>query len=252
MKSLKKIVMLVLTILTIGTIIPAQNVEAAKSKKLTKKDFVWKRNGEKQDFIKETEGSEYYIQIFWKDSDPNAPKSNTEYEFKRKIGLGSSAKSIIKKYGKTAKKKIKKTDRIYETVYYGYPQVDVATWKTYYQYKYKNGKDQYVIRFFMNKKNKVMGIVLVKNPKKFLNYANKEVKSGIRFEAPKGKKIVTQKIYGKKVYILPKGTKIYAKEQDEVLQDIRIYDMEHNKIAGVWGDFIKIPNKGMEIVKRRI
>lgn len=60
-----------------------------------------------------------------------------------------------------------------------------------------------------SKKNKVVAIVYTKNLDQFYEYPNKEATAPkLTFQAPKGEKITTKKINGKKVYLLPRGTKI--------------------------------------------
>lgn len=79
-------------------------------------------------------------------------------------------------------------------------------------YSYKKGSDKYRIRFYLNQKNKVTAVVFLKNLEQFYKWPNKELKTGLDFQAPEGKKVTTKTINGKKVYMLPKGTKIVFKK----------------------------------------
>lgn len=103
-----------------------------------------------------------------------------------------------------------KKDIVYK--YYKYDPsghgLDISTWKKYLDYNYKKGSDQYKIRFYLNAKNKVTAIFFIKNIDTFYAYPNKEVKCGMVFKTPKGKKVSKKKINGKTVYLVPKGTKI--------------------------------------------
>lgn len=233
MKQFKRIMVFVLATLLLVTAVPAQNVEAKKPKKLTKKDFVY--NGwEKTSFIKESNVGESYARFFYEVTGykkgflGNLSKS---FKTKRKIGLGDSKEKILKKYGKTKTKKVKSDEKLYKIAKYEFTTVDITTWKTYLQYKYKNEKDSYIMRFYLNKKGKVAAIVYVKNLNKWKNWAKKEIDPKIKFVAPSGKKIVKKKMYGKQVYILPKGTKIYGKTQETMEQYLSLYDLSLEEIA---------------------
>lgn len=123
------------------------------------------------------------------------------------------ALAVMKQYGKTKKKKVSKTERYFKYIKYFWYTLDTSAWKNYLEYNYKQGKDNYKIRFYLDKKDTVTAITYIKNLNKFYNYPNKERKSGLSFKAPSGKKITTKTIGGKKVYIIPKGTKIYMNQK---------------------------------------
>lgn len=127
---------------------------------------------------------------------------------RRGIKLGSSLSYVKKKYGWAKKQKVKSTDKHIEYMTYCCNTEDISQWKNYVEYTYKNN-GTYKIRFYLNKKDKVEAILFAKNLHKTKLLSGKKVKSGLTFKAPKGKKIKTKTIAGKKVYLLPKGTKVY-------------------------------------------
>lgn len=218
-KFMKQWMTLALAVMMLVTAVPMGNVEA-KAKKLSKKDFEITRDGKKDNFLtlsKEFEASHWY---FYKITDTKNSKYVKEGNFKtvktkRNVKMGSTETAVMKQYGKAKKKKVSKTEKCFKQIKYGQPAVDTSAWKNYLEYTYKQGKDNYKIRFYLNKKNKVTAIVYIKNLNKFYNFPNKEVDAGLRFKAPSGKKITTKTIGGKKVYIIPKGTKIYYDKKYE-------------------------------------
>ena len=216
------------------------NVQA-KSKtpaKLGAKDFVFIDKGEKINFIKRTKNVEGYYWVFYEPSDTKANAKNSKISSSNrgsKIELGKTTESyIIKNYGKTKSVKVSKKETIYKFMEYRECTIDLSTWKTYLEYTYKKGKDKYFLRFYLDKKKKVTAVMYMKN-KEFYKYPNKKMNPGLKFKAPKGKTITTKKINGKKVYIVPKGTKIYFKTNEMEKYDasmiMNIYDA-YGKVAG--------------------
>lgn len=110
---------------------------------------------------------------------------------------------------------------------YGYPEVDASVWKNYLEYTYKDKNDTYKIRFYLGKKNKVTAFFFIKNLENILDYPNKESNPGLTFQAPNGEKITTQKINGKKVNMVPKGTTIKFKKTNYSMFLYR-YDVDGN------------------------
>lgn len=239
-KFLKQFISLALAIMMLVTAVPMGKVEA-KSKKLSKKDFEYTLDGKKHNFF--TKNKEYgwawSINYEYTDTKSSNSKYNkvTVKTFKTKRGIkwGSTEAAVKKQYGKTTKKKNKTTEQFYKIVKYYCPAIDTSAWKNYLEYTYKEGKDDYRIRFYLDKKNKVTSIVYFKNLKEIYrvyNYPNKEAKTNLSFKAPKGKKIKTETIGGKKVYIIPKGTKLcWNKKNDGVYCDIIQYSTTGGKIA---------------------
>lgn len=230
---MKQWMTLALAVMMLVTAVPMGNVEA-KAKKLSKKDFEITRDGKKDNFLtlsKEFEASHWY---FYKITDTKNSKYVKEGNFKnvktkRNVKMGSTETAVMKQYGKAKKKKVSKTEKCFKQIKYGQPAVDTSAWKNYLEYTYKQGKDNYKIRFYLNKKNKVTAIVYIKNLNKFYNYPNKEVDAGLRFKAPSGKKITTKTIGGKKVYIIPKGTKIYYdKKYEDQKKDCTFYCCQYD------------------------
>lgn len=125
--------------------------------------------------------------------------------------IGSTEAYVRRQYGKASKVKINKKEKFYKIMKYESLGTDISACNSYLEYNYKKGSDKYKIRFYLNKKNKVTGIIYLKNLQEFDNYPNKEMNPGLKFQAPKGKKVTTKTINGKKVYMIPRGTKIKLK-----------------------------------------
>lgn len=207
-KFMKQWMTLALAVMMLVTAVPMGNVEA-KAKKLSKKDFQYTVDGKKQDFLTESKEYGWWWHVFYDIPESKYCKGAVAtVKTKRGIKLGSTEAKVTKQYGKTTKKKVSKTERFFKTIKYDFPTIDTSNWKNYLEYTYKKGKDNYKLRFYLDKKNKVTAFAYFKNLHKTYNYPNKEAKSGIYFKAPSGKKVTTKIIGGKKVYIIPKGTKV--------------------------------------------
>lgn len=256
-KFMKQWMTLALAVMMLVTAVPMGNVEA-KAKKLGKKDFEITRDGKKYNFLtasKESEGLHWYF-------NENTDTKNSKYfkgsfktvKTKRNVKLESTEATVMKQYGKAKKKKVSKTERYFKQIKYGQPAVDTSAWKNYLEYTYKQGKDNYKIRFYLNKKNKVTAIVYLKNLNKAYNYPNKEAKSGIYFKAPSGKKVTTKIIGGKKVYIIPKGTKVCQnkKKRNIIMDGVRIsqYSVKGELIADSDSEGIPNGEKIEEVLKK--
>ncbi len=138
----------------------------------------------------------------------------------RGIKLGDSASLVMKKYGKTTKKKFNNSDKFNKFIKYysGYYNLDITGWKYYLEYTYKKGtKNDRRLRFYLNKKNKVVDIIYTHNIKAF-KLTKKSVDIDFAFEAPEGTEVTTKKINGKQVSILPEGTSI-TYNADKILKD---------------------------------
>lgn len=205
--------MFVFTILF--TLLPANSV-LAKTKtpaKLSAKDFVYNRNGKKVNFIKTSKDLDWaYHSRCWT-SDPNYIGDGSNETTRRNVDAGESGASFIKKkYGETKKVKAGNNDRFYKIINNEHLTTDTSAWDSYLEYSYKKGKDSYKLRFYLDRKDKVMAFVYLKNIQLMYNYPNKKCKAGITFLTSAGDKTETQTITGKNVYILPDEAKILYKE----------------------------------------
>lgn len=237
MKKWKQHVTIVLMLTILVTLIPVGNVQA-KSKspaKLGAKDFVCTEGGKKKDVIKMLksykENGGYFYQAGIADN-KNVKTKGKFLKTNRNVKIGSTESYVKKQYGKTSKVKVKQNERFYKQMKYNQCGTDISIWKTYLDYNLKKGNDKYKIRFYLDKKNKVTAIVYIKNLNKFYNYPNKELNPGLTFQAPNGKKVTTKTINGKKVYMIPRGTKIKFKkgsmtktEFNKVSYYISMYDV---------------------------
>lgn len=209
--KLKRILTAVLAVMVMVVSMGSAEVNAATPAKLGKSDFVYSYSGKKTDFLKFSKEGEwaYYVYASLTSRGNECKGKIKDFTTKRKVKDGSSLAFVKKKYGNQKLKKIKSTTGFYKGVKYDEPQLDISSWKNYLAYSYKSGKDTYKLIFCFNKKNKVAGIIYLKNAKNLRKYPNKEINVGLRFKAPEGKKVTTKKIGGKKVYLLPKGTTVY-------------------------------------------
>lgn len=225
-KFMKQWMTLALAVMMLVTAVPMGNVEA-KAKKLSKKDFQYTVDSKKHNFLTESKKSATYYQILYTYSDTKSGKSKKyckgtvdTVKTKRNIKWGSTETAVMKQYGKAKKKKVSKTEKCFKFIKYDCYTVDTSAWKNYLEYNYKQGKDKYKLRFYLDKKNNVTAIIYIKNLNKWYNYPNKEAESGIYFKAPSGKKVTTKIIGGKKVYIIPKGTKVCQnKKKRNIIMD---------------------------------
>ena len=199
-------------------LVPSTNASAAKA--LSKSDFVYKMNGKKNFYKvsngKDKWGNKYttYYTCLYKITDKSGYSTGNikKISTNRNIKWGSSASTIIKKYGKATKVKYSKKDTFHKCLKYYITTIDTSAWKSYLEYTYKEGDNEYKIRFYLNKKNKVTAVAYLKNLSEFYSYPDKEVNAGLTFKAPSGKKVTKKTIGGKKVYIVPKGTTVYCDE----------------------------------------
>lgn len=253
MKWKQKISML-LVLAMLVTLIPVGNVQAkGKSPaKLEEKDFVYTYDGKKANFISQSKMRETNYLFDSKDADVKS-STNSSLKTNRKVKVGSTESYVKKQYGKTAKVKVNKKERLYKYIKYNNPTADISVWKNYLEYNYKKGSDKYKLRFYLDKKNKVTAIVYVKNLEKYYNYPNKELNPGLTFQAPK--KITTKTINGKKVYIIPRGTKISFKKGavsksvfNRMSVSIDMYDLYGTKTA--WYKEMYIPDSSGNRIKQ--
>lgn len=234
MKRWKRKIAFVLMFAVLATFAPVMESEAKGTAKLKAKDFVYTDlKGKKEDFIKISKKDEGYYKYFYQIIDAKNVKGSDTKRFKtnRKVKLGSTEAYVRKQYGKTSKKKINKKEKLYKHVKYNGSGVDISAYRSYLEYNYTKGKDKYNIRFYLDKKNKVTAVFYIKNLQAFYNFPNKEAKPGLTFQAPKGKKVTTKTINGKKTYMVPRGTKIKAKNGSEEMY-MYMYDV-HGDIKGI-------------------
>lgn len=214
MKGKMRQLKLMLLLCMLGMIlIPTSEVTAATA--LKKSDFISRMDEKKFDFYKHSnKKDDYGNKMEWacyvtyeiKESTDYCKGDAKEFVASRGIKFGNKASKVMKKFGKTSAVKCKQKEKLYKYVKYNMAVVDTSEWDSYLEYTYKQGKNKYQIRFYMNKKNRLVAVAYIKNLKKFYNEPNKQAKSGLSFVAPEGKTITTKTIGGKKVYILPKGT----------------------------------------------
>lgn len=197
----------------------------AKSKspdKLNKKDFVCTWDKKKVDFFKQSKKDDTYSTYYWKIWDIKNVKGVSDIKTRRNVKFGSSESYVKKQYGKTKKVKVTKKETYYKLIKYNHPNVDVSTWKSYLEYTYKKSGDNYKIRFYLDKKNKVTAVIYLKNLEKFYKYPNEEFGSGLSFVPPKGEKVTVKTVNGKKVHMLPRGTKIYFENYRQIYETFLI------------------------------
>lgn len=246
--SLKRVLTTVLVIIMVITSMKGIDVKAASPKKLDKSDFVFTCSG-KQDFIKLSKSYSFnayaYASLSGGD-DKNVKVSVKDFKTKRGVVDGSSLSFVKKKYGNQTLKKITNKTNFYKIVKYDMPSLDISTWKSYLSYNYQKGQDKYQIIFVFNKKNKVFGVVFLKNEQEAHNYPDNEVGDIVKFTAPDGKAVKTTTIAGKKVYLLPKGATISYDEKivnklskEKVSMELRhqVYDTYGNLIGSSDSNF---------------
>lgn len=260
-KFMKQWMTLALAVMMLVTAVPMGNVEA-KAKKLGKKDFEYTFEGKKHDFVTEKKQYEWSWFVFYDIPESKYCKDpGKTMKTKRNVKLGSTESKVTKQYGKATKKKVSKTERYYKKIKYDVPEIDTSNWKNYLEYTYKKGKDNYKLRFYLDEKNKVTAFAYFKNLHKIDNYPNTEGKVNVSFKAPKGKKIKTETIGGKKVYILPKGTQLCWNKKKGVSCSLVQYNKTGKKVATGYTSFYKnetypqyssIPNQNMEDVLKRM
>lgn len=235
MKKWKLKIAWVLVFVILATFAPVQNVEAKGPAKLKAKDFIFTNDkGKKEDIIKLSKEYDtfynYYLEVIDNKDRKGNIKNIKKVTTSRKVKIGSKESYVKKQYGKTQKKKINKKEKFYKYMKYNLCE-NISACKSYLEYNYTKGKDKYKIRFYLDKKNKVTGIMYLKNLQNFYNYPNKEANPGLSFQAPKGKKVTTKTIDGKKVYMVPKGTKIKCKN-GSLMMYMHMYDV-YGKYKGI-------------------
>lgn len=219
-----------MAILFVMAVIPAQSVMGAP-KAMELKDFYYYLS----------DGSEWnFMEV--EDEGPRMATLDEGCKTYRGIKVGDKASKVISKYGKVTKKKFNNNDSFNKFVklYKNYYGVDTTDWKYYLEYTFKKGtKNSRTLRFYLNAKNKVVDVVYIHRIKYFkLN--KKTIDIDLKFVAPKGEKVTTKKISGKKVQLLPTGTKIKYNDK-KVPKDAWGYNF------GLMFDISQINNKGKEI-----
>lgn len=197
-KGIRSFLAGVLAVAVMVTAIPMQTV-FAKPAAMSKKDFIYTSNGEKMYFT-DMDAEDGSLIIM----------TDKYIKTKRGIKIGSKLSTVKSKYGNASKKKFdnKESFNKYIRQYDFQYGVNTSKWKNYVEYTYKkNTKNDRRLRFYLDKNNKVTAIVYIC---KYKNYklTNKTVNIGFSFKAPKGKKITTKTVGGKKVQVLPANTTI--------------------------------------------
>lgn len=203
--------------------------------KLSAEDFIFTvKGGEKRDFFEESK-NEFAYWFCLSTSTDVKEKDQATYSTNRGVKLKSTEDYVKKQYGSTTKRKVDQKEKYYKYTKYNNILTDLSLWKNYLEYSYRKKGDSYKIRFYLNAKNKVSAIAYIKNLDQFYNYPNKEIDPGLVFKAPKGKAISTKKINGKKVYMLPKGTKIRFNKPIKSTIWLELYNPYGKLMAGVPG-----------------
>lgn len=215
---------LLVFMLAIITALSFYNVTEVKAAaEFTKDDFLYEDDGEiKNAMYDYDENSSFYL-IFETMSDIVLTNKN--------IKIGDSLSKVQKAYGITEKHMLDKSEQIYAVMYVDYPTRCLEKeWKYYLTYSCKGDNQRdYYMNFYFDSKDKLKCIIIYPDQEvACFRYANKLYRSGYKFIAPKGKKIATKTIGGKKVYLLPEGTKIKfnSKENYNIIADISMYSNE--------------------------
>lgn len=215
-----------------------ENIYAASRTpaKLTAEDFIFiAKNGEKRDFFEESKTEDVYWFCLSTSTDVKE-KNRVTYSTNRGVKLKSTEAYVKKQYGNTTKRKVDQKEKYYKYTKYNNFLTDFSLWKNYLEYSYKEKGNSYKIRFYLNTKNKVSAITYIKNLNLFYNYPNKETDIGLVFKAPGGKAVSTEKINGKKVYMLPKGTKIrFNKPINTLWLGLELYNPYGKCVAAIPG-----------------
>ena len=201
------------------TLVPVRSVQAAKP--LTAKDFIYKENGKKYNFIKNSAQGDWGWQILYDDEGSETSFDEDgksymqgnmgQYSISRGIRVNDTFSAVKQKYGNATKKKAKPTEKAYKALKYLTPQVNLSIWHSYCEYETTISGNRYTIRFLFNQKGRVNGVLYMKNLNLVYNYSNKQYNSKISFKTPNGEKVKKIKIGGKQVYVVPKGTKVAFK-----------------------------------------
>lgn len=166
---MKKNITIFLLLITILTIFESPSIANASSvKKLSVMDF--KYSGDYKDqldgnimkYLDENNPDETGWSVAWyyvKDEDKS---QGGVIKTNRGITLSSTKADVFKAYGEKKLSKVNiKTDKFYTRHEKAQDLFDNST--KYVQYTYKNDNNEYVIRFYFNKKNKINVIVYFKN-----------------------------------------------------------------------------------------
>lgn len=216
MKKAKISMVMTMFVFTILFTLLSANSVLAKTKtpaKLSAKDFIYTENDKKVDFLKTSKKHDWAYQFFWWVSDPAYAADRSVEKTSRNVEVGKSTASFIKKkYGEAKKVKVSSKDKFYKIIDNEKVTVDTSTWDSYMEYTYKKDKDSYRLRFYLDKKNKVMAFACLKNLQSMYSYPNKKCEAAVTFLASTGDQAETKAINGKNVYILPDEAKILYKE----------------------------------------
>lgn len=212
--------------LLVTAVVPAQIAFAAPAQ-MTLDDFYYYLS----------DGSDWsFMEV--EDEGPRMELLGEGCKTKRGIKVGDKASTVISKYGKVAKKKVNNKDSFtkFMSYYSEYYEINTSKWKYYLEYTFKKGtKNSRTLRFYLNAKNKVVDVLYIHRIK-FFKINKKGIDIDLKFVAPKGEKITTKKIAGKKVQFLPYGTTMKY-DKKKVPKDS----------WGLMFDISQINNKGKEI-----
>ncbi len=217
----------VILILSLFTAILAPQTTAAASPELSMEDFEYSDSGNQISFTQNDQPGGCVFALTDKSSKTH-----------RGITVGSKLSDVQKKYGDNQiknfdnKESFNRYIRTYNKIHFYF---DTAKWSTYLEYIYKeNTEEDRRLRFYFNRKEKVAACVYIYGYKNFY-LTKKKANIGISFRAPKGQKITTKKIAGKKVKVLPASSKITYKKSKlpefGILGQIYMYD-DKGKICG--------------------
>ena len=221
MKYLRKKLLTVLLAIVCVFAMPMDCVHAGQKTALSKKDFTYTYNNETTNFITDCDEKDIYRTHVLNEGSLLMKTS-------RGIKPGSSMSTVKKQYGKAEKQKVDLNDNTHSRIVYEY----LPFYADYYfEYTYKKSGDEYCIRFYADKKDKVRYILYGKNL--MAEVRQKTADIHLSFKAPNGKKVTMKTIDGKKVYLIPKGSKMtFTSESDLELHVMFLqYDKNGNCIA---------------------
>ncbi|MGN0484657.1 MAG: hypothetical protein ACI4HI_14000 [Lachnospiraceae bacterium] len=250
-RRMKQMGALLLSLLLFLAAMPVGSVSAATTaKKLTKEDFECTKIvcSTRYEVLDYQWVSKYYA----KTKQPFRCSASTDgtcskiIKTKRGITLNSTADQVLEAYGTAKKQNYVAGEKFHSYMEQNNLGFNITKQNTYYfQYTLKQGKNEYKMRFYIDKSDeKVSDIIFITNLSS-LTFAKKTKSVNVSVKLPKGKKMITKKIAGKTVNILPHGTKLVLtpKQKNQYFQtDLQQFDSYGDKISDMY-KFEKITAK---------
>ncbi|MBE5933392.1 MAG: hypothetical protein E7263_08240 [Lachnospiraceae bacterium] len=138
----------------------------------------------------------HYFHSYEKDS--AGKEKDEKYVFARGIKLGDSAAKVKKKYGSAKKKNCKENSKVWNWMNC-YDKMNIADLSYYYEYKLSGTK--YTIRFFFNKKNKLIDVIFANNVKMVTDIVQAKEPN---LQLPADTEITTSTYQGHLIYEIPR------------------------------------------------